>query len=119
MQAKIYVMYKPETGEIIGWVSDHAEPKDPGLVLSPTGAPVDGATFYVKNGVVTARPQNPARLDDGKQLYRLPIPCTITINDKSYPCREDRATLEFTYPGRYAIRVRSFPWQDATFEITK
>lgn len=78
---------------------------------------VDGRTHYVRAGVAVPRPLNPATFGN-RQLNYLPVPCEIEINGKSYRCTEPSATLEFTYPGRYSVIVRAFPYLDANFEVS-
>jgi hypothetical protein len=116
---KIYTMYRPNTGEIVGWIGDNQLPTDPefDFIESPTGAPIDGAAFYVVKGRVEPRPASPAQFGD-RVLFGLPVPCQIVINGTSYQCYEPAATIDFTYKGTYSIAVRAFPYQDANFQIT-
>jgi hypothetical protein len=76
----------------------------------------DPATDYVRRGRITARPVNPAQLD-GLQLTGLPAPCAIHINGQRYDCPDREATLHFSYPGSYQIRVEAFPYLDAIFTV--
>lgn len=46
------------------------------------------------------------------KLHRLPVPCTIYINDTAYECDSDTAELEFDQPTIYTIRVEAWPYQD-------
>ncbi len=78
---------------------------------------IDGRTHYVFEGTATPRPQNPATLS-GADLSGLPAPCQIIINGVVYECEEATATLDFTYPGNYDVRVSAFPYLDAVFEVT-
>lgn len=78
---------------------------------------LDGATHYVKEGAVAARPANSARLD-GMTLRDLPVPCGIVIDGVRYDCDEPTAELELTVPKTYQIQVDAFPMTDATFEVT-
>jgi len=117
MKYQTYIHFLPATGQIIGWVSDHAAPNEPGFMESPTGAPIDGNLFYVRKGQIVPRPANPATFGD-RRLNALPVPSEIIINGKPYACTESHATLEFTYPGRYEVTVRAFPFIDAQFEVS-
>lgn len=77
---------------------------------------IDGRTHYVREGHKHARPESTAMLA-GRELTRLPMPCEVVINDKTYPCGDGRATLSFNFPGLYRVRVVAFPFLDANFEI--
>ncbi|MFB9246419.1 hypothetical protein [Massilia antarctica] len=77
---------------------------------------IDGRTRYVRDGHKHARPESPALLT-GRDLTQLPMPCKVVINDKTYPCGEGRATLNFNLPGLYRVRIVAFPFLDALFEI--
>lgn len=72
---------------------------------------------YVVDGAIVDRPLNPAVLT-GNQLLELPIPCTIFINDKAYPCVDAVCDLSFARGGLlYKIRVEAFPYADAVFQV--
>lgn len=77
----------------------------------------DDLTDWVTGGQITQRPANPATLDRS-MLTNLPTPCVIKINNDSYDCADSTAQLDFTYPGKYKIRVTAFPYLDAAFDVT-
>lgn len=114
---KTYIHYRPDTGEIIGWVADHRAPTAPGFIESPEGMPLDGNAWYVRDGLPTRRPANPAQLVK-RELRDLPVPCMVVINDSSYPCHEGTAALDLTYPGTYQVKIIAFPIRNALFELT-
>lgn len=66
---------------------------------------------------VKERTENPALLD-GLILSSLPIPCLISINNKSYECNEDHAELDLPSGLSYEIIISRFPMKDKKFEIT-
>lgn len=76
----------------------------------------DPDTHYVKQGVLTPRPQNPAVLDGGT-LSGLPVPSTINIGGVDYPCDEPVAELAFDQPGTYRIVVRAWPYLNKEFTV--
>ena len=76
----------------------------------------DGETYYVENGQSTPRPNNPATLDN-LTIRNLPVPCKIQINSSVYECDEQEVDLDFPLPGKYKVKVMSFPYLDAEFEI--
>ena len=76
----------------------------------------DGKTHYVENGQPIQRPNNPAILD-GLTISNLPNPCKIQINSSVYNCDDPEVELDFPLPGKYKIKVMSFPYLDAEFEI--
>jgi hypothetical protein len=75
-------------------------------------------THYVKDGEVLVRPACPATLV-GRVLENLPVPCTITIEGVVHDCTDDHCELEFSQPGTYSVRVSSFPWLDASFQVSQ
>lgn len=118
-QATIYVLFDPATGAIQGWMADAQQDTcGENCLPSPTGAPVDGARFYVRAGRLLPRPDNPARLD-GMVLRDVPRFATIVINGQRYACDDGSAELQFAYPGRYQVSIECFPAQHATFEVVK
>lgn len=74
-------------------------------------------SHFIENEQIAVRPANTATLVDGK-LKNLPVPCTIYINGRAYPCEDGEADLAFTYPGTYQMLVEAFPYLDATFALT-
>lgn len=76
----------------------------------------DGATHYALNGAAVPRPTNPARLD-GKMLTFVPRPAKIQINDKTYDADDSVVELWFNLPGKYKVRVQSWPHLDAEFDL--
>lgn len=73
-------------------------------------------THYVNAGVIVVRPAMSAVLTENA-ITGLPVPCTVYVNEKAYPCTDTEAELAFAYPGKYAIRVEAFPFQNATFTV--
>lgn len=67
---------------------------------------------------VVARPVNPTQLV-GMDLLNVPAGSTVTINGVGYPVTDSTVNLDFTYPGTYQIKVTGWPYQDATFKVTK
>jgi hypothetical protein len=112
-----FVKYDPATGRI-QWLG--TVPRSM-LELQGEGV-IEGTasllTDYVKDGVVTARPENPATLS-GMTLLTLPNPCVITVQGVAHDCTDDTADLSFSQPGTYEVRVSAFPMLDATFQVTQ
>lgn len=71
---------------------------------------------YVKDGRVTPRPANPAKLD-GLTLTDLPSPGTLHIDGAAYPYEDSTVELEFDHPGTYKVRVESWPYLDKEFTV--
>lgn len=114
-----YLIYDPE-GRIIqtGTIPDdmlHLQSSE-GKTAIPGGADLD--KDYVVEGRVTTRPSQRTELVASK-LTGLPQPCTIYINGSVYPCRDEQADLEFTYPGSYTVRIEAFPYLNTEFRVTK
>lgn len=78
----------------------------------------DSEGYYVVAGQVMPRPENTAFLD-GTVIKNLPVPSTLKINGKSYPCADTRVDLEFTYPGVYVIEIDSFPHKPTRFTVVR
>ena len=76
----------------------------------------DDDVYYVKHGKAVKRPKNPCYAD-GQTLLNVPVPCVVWVNDTKYECDENTIDLEFDQPGTYVIRVQSWPYLDAEFEI--
>ena len=114
-----YLVYD-ECGRIV----QHGSVPDSMFAIQKTGGRrvLEGTgnwdTHYVSNDTLVDRPENPASME-GEWLVNLPNPCTIHINEKFYPCEDDHAELTFAYPGRYIVRVESFPYLDKTIEVIK
>jgi hypothetical protein len=82
----------------------------------------DMATAYIAEGVVAQRPDNSATLD-GNVLSNLPVGSKMTIsassgNKQTYDITEATATLNFTRPGDYTVRISKWPMLDKEFQIT-
>ena len=76
----------------------------------------DGNTHYVDNGEAISRPVNPAVLNM-LTIKKLPTPCKIIINSTEYDCDESEIELDLPMSTSYKIKVLSFPYLDAEFEI--
>ncbi|WP_406850151.1 hypothetical protein [Chromobacterium phragmitis] len=77
----------------------------------------DPLTQYIRSdGVVEARPPNPARLD-GMMLRDLPAPCVLVVDGTPYDCDDVECELSFALPGLHHIQVEAWPAQSATFEV--
>ncbi|MEN7429149.1 hypothetical protein VA599_00240 [Chromobacterium sp. TRC.1.1.SA] len=77
----------------------------------------DPLTQYVRSdGVIEARPHNPARLD-GMVLRDLPAPCVLMLDGTSYDCDDTECELSFSLPGLHHIQVEAWPMQSAVFEV--
>ncbi|MCY0916238.1 hypothetical protein [Massilia antarctica] len=105
--------------DVDGWVLFHGDVPESMLALQGERifvGDIDGRTHYVRDGHKHVRPESSALLA-GRDLTRLPMPCEVVINDKTYPCGEGCATLNFNLPGLYSVRIVAFPFLDALFEI--
>ena len=71
---------------------------------------------YVLNGDVLDRPLNPTTLS-GLTLINVPVPAVVLIDGVSYDTNESVVEIAFQYPGKHKIRVVSFPYLDAEFDI--
>ncbi|TGV09716.1 hypothetical protein E4695_04195 [Alcaligenaceae bacterium 429] len=81
------------------------------------GSFLDHERYYVVNGALTLRPQNPSRLE-GAMLVDVPANAVISIDEVRYKCVEGgKVTLEFGLPKTYAIRVVAWPFLDAEFDF--
>lgn len=81
---------------------------------------VDGNWFeknkYIFNGQVLDRPEN-TTIVSGLTMNNVPVPATVFIDNVPYKTNEATIELEFSFPGTHKIRVVSFPYLDAEFEI--
>lgn len=77
----------------------------------------DKALYWVSGGAAVLREASPAIFEE-LSLRNLPVPCKIIINGVSYDCNDARATLDFTYPNTYQIKVVAWPYLNAEFEVT-
>lgn len=71
------------------------------------------------NGSLVEKAPNTVNLVENNTLVGLPVPCTILINEKEYPCTEALAEIEFTYVGTYKIVVKATGYYDKEFTVTK
>lgn len=71
---------------------------------------------YVLNGDVLDRPLNPTTLS-GLTLNNVPVPAEVWIDRVRYDTNEPVVEIAFQYPGKHKIRVVSFPYLDAEFDI--
>lgn len=76
----------------------------------------DGLTKYVANGEVLDRPTNTITVS-GLILNNVPVPATVFIDNVPYETNESTVELEFSFPGTHKVKVVSFPYLDAEFEI--
>ena len=79
----------------------------------------DALVHYIKHGQLQKRQVSPVQIGNDNTLQRIPEGATIYINEKAYPATEPVCSLEFTYPGRYLIRVEAFPYLDFQTEVMK
>lgn len=112
-------LYDQESGKIQSIVS--GDPPSIAATKENTTSPwVDGGfhwdNYYVLDGVAVPRPVNPAVLS-GPSLLNVPVPAEVIIGASSYQTNESTVTLEFNMPGTYKVKVVSFPYLDAEFEI--
>lgn len=130
---KLFV-YHVATGRILA-TADYDDTGDSGPA-GPRAAAfgnVDPATIYAPNGVITARPANPAAINkavvtaddqDAAVISNLANPSKVTVRsvlDVTAPFVADvvDGTLSITFnrAGSYEISVESFPAQDARFQV--
>lgn len=71
----------------------------------------------VVGGKVVPRPENPITIS-GTTLSNVPLPSTISIGKTSYDATDSTVELSFSVPGKYYVRVESFPFKDKVFEVT-
>jgi hypothetical protein len=83
------------------------------LAVDSVYHPID---FYVKDGEVVPRPENPAVLD-GMFIRNIPENSTLLIEGVQYPASGD-VELEFTLPGNFIIKLKSFPEKRKEFNVT-
>jgi hypothetical protein len=60
---------------------------------------------------------NPTAINN-HTLSDLPIPSTVRIGSEEFLVEDGELEMTFDLPGTYTINVDSFPFQDATFEVT-
>jgi hypothetical protein len=72
---------------------------------------------WIENGAVTAKLISPTTIN-GYILTNLPIPSTVRIGSEEFLVEDGELDMTFDLPGTYTINVDSFPFQDATFEVT-
>lgn len=116
-----FVLYEKQTGRITG--HGNSQPSTFSFYVTETiglieANPVDTDLFYVANGSIQPRPENPSQLV-GKQLVNVPVPATIRINNTTYPSSEPTVDLSFTYPGTYHVTVEAFPMKPKQFTVVK
>ena len=70
---------------------------------------------WVDAGEIAARPAQAPTLT-GLVLASLPDPCEVIIEGTRYEVTGGTATLSFSLPGTYAVRVEAFPYLPADFE---
>lgn len=112
-----FTRFDPVTGQIL----HSGEVPEPFVELQGSDIVLgkfDGKDSYIVAGQVMPRPENTAFLD-GTVIKNLPVPSTLKINGKSYPCADTRVDLEFTYPGVYVIEIDSFPHKPAKFTVVR
>jgi len=80
---------------------------------------VNPFTHYIVNGEPARRPPSNVRIGNDKTLQGIPIGAEIHINDQIYTATESVCTIDFTYPGIYRIKIKSFPFLDFETEIIK
>jgi hypothetical protein len=91
-------------------------PADEFLILN--SGIIDGGLFYYDLvDQILPRPENPTTIS-GYILTNLPIPSTIRIGSEEFLVEDGELEMAFDLPGTYTINVDSFPFQDATFEVT-
>jgi hypothetical protein len=71
----------------------------------------------VQNSEIIPRPENPTTIN-GYILTNLPVPSTVRIGTEEFLVEDGELEMAFDLPGTYTINVDSFPFQDATFEVT-
>ena len=77
----------------------------------------DPLTQYIRSdGVIEARPPNPARLE-GLVLRDLPVPCVLVLDGAAYDCDDTECELSFSLPGLHHVQVEAWPMQSAAFEV--
>ena len=116
---KSLTFFKPDTGEITGQIT--ADDQSIAVTMAADFIHCIEGTwlaeeYYVVSGLPVNRPVGTSVLV-GNTLNNLPIPCKIIINGESYDCIDQTATLEFTQPTVYKIKVVAFPYLDKEFEI--
>ena len=112
-------VYEKETGKIKYFVE--SDPVNLKVTKENLDEPwIEGTwdwdTHYVKHGKAVKRPKNPCYAD-GQTLLNVSVPSVVWVNDTKYECNESTVELEFDQPGTYTIRVQSWPYLDAEFEI--
>lgn len=111
--------YEASTGKLVGDLSGPEELVIASTSLSPEPwikGYFDPEKYYVTRGVATLRPEQSSELI-GFKLLKLPVPCTIRINERTYPCHEREAELTFDQPGTYKIAVEAWPYIRKEFTI--
>lgn len=50
-------------------------------------------------------------------LTSLPIPCTVSVNNKTYEVTDGTAQISFNLPGNYMLSITSVPQLPGTFQV--
>jgi hypothetical protein len=108
------ITYHDQEGRITGSVTATLNTIDANKVGLWVNGFGDRSIHYVKDGVITDRPEQKTTLE-GSTLKNLPVPCQIHINGEVYECDEDHAELEIDLPGTYQISVTAWPYLDVEF----
>ena len=108
-----FAVYEPKTGQILQSVQCPTEfmmcGPDEKFIEVPEL--IDPSTWYVKEGLLVARPSASIHLL-GDTLRGVPAGAQIIVEGISYPADGSTVELEFPLPGSYEITVVQWPYLD-------
>lgn len=120
-----YLRYDPETGAILdtGMMSvgaiERFQQEGHAFLLKRAQLGVHYVDIAASQPRRRTRSACPAALS-GQCLTGLPIPCTVEVLDPAHDatlvqCDDPELAIEFEYPGKYTITVRSVAHTDGVF----
>ena len=74
--------------------------------------------YYWDGKGVTPRPRFEVEVT-GLEISGLPSPTTAVVEGQTYKVADGAIEFEFSYSGTYQVTLSSFPFQDATVEVTQ
>lgn len=117
-----YVVFNVQTGEVLRWGTCQPDMAGRQALTSDEcaiEAVIDPKNEYVDPRTKTVTPlkdMNPSQAD-GK-FSGLPVPCTVTVEGKTYVVGDGVAEFDFNLPGTYEILVRAAGYRDLRLTVT-
>lgn len=119
---KSFVIYKASSGEIIKSVMCPDDIVDyqynPSSEACIELEPIDDSLFYILSGNVERRPDFNESIN-GTLISGLPIPTLVSVNGFDYQVDDGEVDLNFSLPGRYIVKLSSFPYVEKIIEVVQ